>query len=93
MIQREIIKTVPDGNNPLYSLWSSTFTVKMKKLLNKLIKTGNSDNILYIHIMMLGSDLGLLEKPDDYLYREVFGSDGYRGKLFQSVSTRSYGCS
>ena len=74
MDRREIIKLVLEGKKPPYVPWSFKFTKEPEDILKSHFNTEDLDNILYNHILMLGSDIGFFDKIGDDLYRDVFGA-------------------
>jgi len=74
MDRREIIKMVLDGKKPPYVPWSFKFTQEPADILKSYFKTDDLDNILYNHILMLGSDIGFFDIVGKDLYRDVFGA-------------------
>ena len=74
MTRREIIKLVLDGQKPPYTPWSFKYTLEAKNMLTGHFETDDLDNILYNHILMLGSDIGFFDNLGGDLYRDVFGA-------------------
>ena len=74
MDRREIIKLVLEGKKPPYVPWSFKFTKEPEDILKSHFNTEDLDNILYNHILMLGSDIGFFDKIGNDLYRDVFGA-------------------
>jgi uroporphyrinogen decarboxylase len=74
MDRREIIKMVLDGKKPPYVPWSFKFTKEPSDILKSYYKTEDLDNVLYNHILMLGSDIGFFDNLGGELYCDVFGA-------------------
>ncbi len=74
MNRREVIKDILDGKKPPYTPWSYKFTIEAKDLLIKYYGVGDLDEVLYNHILMLGSDIGFFDYLGNNIYRDVFGA-------------------
>ncbi len=73
MTRRELIRCVLEGKKPPYTPWSFKFTFEAKNLLIEHYGVEDLDEVLYNHILMLGSDIGFFENIGKDLYRDVFG--------------------
>jgi uroporphyrinogen decarboxylase len=73
MTRRDIIKLVLAGRKPPYTPWSFKYTLEAKEMLLSYYHTEDLDNILFNHILMLGSDIGFFDKIGPNLYRDIFG--------------------
>ena len=73
MKKREIIKSVLDGNKPLYVPWSFKFTKEPHMELCKYYGTDDLDLILHNHLLNLGNDIGVFVEIKGDLYRDIFG--------------------
>ncbi len=71
--RREVVKMVLDGGIPPYTPWSFKFTEEAKARLIQYYNNSDLDEILYNHILGLGSDIGFFENIGDHCYRDVFG--------------------
>ena len=74
LTRREVIKLVLDGQKPPYTPWSFKFTLEPQQMLVEHYNSEDLDNILYNHILMLGSDIGFFDNIGNNLYRDVFGA-------------------
>jgi uroporphyrinogen decarboxylase len=74
MNRREVIKNILDGKKPPYTPWSFKFTIEAKDLLTKHYGVEDLDEVLYNHILMLGSDIGFFDYLGNNIYRDVFGA-------------------
>lgn len=63
---------VLEGKKPPYVPWSYKFTLEPKQMLEEYFKVDDLDNVLYNHILLLGSDIGFFDYLGDDLYRDVF---------------------
>ena len=73
MTRREIIRIVLDGKKAPYTPWSFKFTLEAKNLLLNHYGVEDLDEVLYNHILMLGSDIGFFDNIGNDLFRDVFG--------------------
>jgi uroporphyrinogen decarboxylase len=100
MNRREVIKAVLEGKKPPYTPWSFKFTIEAKEVLAKHFGVEDLDEVLFNHILMLGSDIGFFEVIGKDLHRDVFGAVWDRsidkdignitGSLFDDKSFRDY---
>jgi len=100
MTRREIIKCVLEGKRPPYTPWSFKFTVEAKDLLTEYYGVDDLDDILFNHILWLGSDIGFFENLGNGLYKDVFGViwdrsidkdiGNIKGSLINPVSFKYY---
>ena len=71
--RREVIKMTLNGEKPPWVPWSFKFTEEPKQILLKHFKTDDLDEVLYNHILMLGSDIGFFEPVGGNCWKDVFG--------------------
>jgi uroporphyrinogen decarboxylase len=100
MTRREVIKRVLEGNRPPYTPWSFKFTLEAKDMLIKHYGVDDLDDVLYNHILLLGSDIGFFENIGHDLFRDVFGAVWDRsidrdignitGSMFDEISFSKY---
>lgn len=73
MTQREIIRTVLEGQKPPYVPWSFSFTLEAREKLCDHFGQTDLEPVLQNHILPLGNDIGLFEDLGDNRVRDVFG--------------------
>lgn len=72
MTEREVIKTVLDGNKPPYVPWSFKFTAEPKQMLYRYYGVDDLDGVLGNHILQLGSDIGFFDDLGGDQFQDVF---------------------
>lgn len=71
--RRDVVRMVLEGKKPPYTPWSFSFTVEAKETLCQHYQSTELDDVLYNHILGLGSDIGFFEPLGNDLYKDVFG--------------------
>ena len=73
MSKRDVVKKALEFQPVSYVPWQFTFTEEAEAKLRTVWPTGDLDEILGNHLVLLGSQIGFFEEQENDRVRDVFG--------------------